>query len=482
MKLKSRDLSDWLSPVLVKEMRQGLKGKAFVAVFLIMHGAMLASMAFALAQPTPMHMAQTSTGLFWTMTVLSVLVLSPGLGLNALNSEMKAKTFELMILSRLSAWRIVSGKWSCVVAQAALIASSLLPYLVVRYFLGGVNLLLELAILAALLCASAVLIAMTVFASTYDNQLARLVMLTILGATMVMGIGLGASLGRPGAGPISSMGGRWPWLALLVIVAAGVALLIFILHAAATRVAPPAENHAAYKRGVAVFLLGLALTPVPHDFQEGLLGVLVPVLLLVCLDGCGERISSTASTYLPYAGLRGGLGAFAMGLYPGWPSALVFSALSSIAVASLFALWTGLSVASAIVMALSMFGTIVVPTAVARAFRRPAFVGFFALGLHGVLVLGSLLSIEIMELVGPSLPRDLGPALVPVAALVQAASGELDAELYGVSAIAMAVWALLAGLILWWRGAADVRAMVAAERAARHQAKAQRVPSGATAP
>lgn len=450
-----REPSDWLSPVLVKEMRQGLKGRAFVAVFLVLHGALLASMIFGLTQNTPMQMRQVSTSLFWTVTVTSLLVFVPGLGMNAVTVEMKAHTFELMVLTRLSAWRVIVGKWSCVVAQAGLVVSSLMPYLVVRYFLGGVNLVVELVVLLGVVLVSALLVAVAVFVSTYDNQLARLGLLGVMGLSMIFSLGLASSMGSgPGVG--LALGGATTLSMAAVGLLLGLALLFFVLQAAATRVAPASENHAAAKRGVALVALLLLLVPLPEDFREGLLAFAVPLLVFVCLDGCGERISASPSTYLFLVRRLRGLRGLALGLYPGWPSALLFTGLVSAALGVVLYFVQVQSAAQAIIAGLSFFSVVILPTAVARAFGRAQTVGLFALVIHLVLILAALMATEAAQLVASGLPSRFFAVIVPVTSLGIAVAKEVPQELVAASALAMVGWSGLSGLLLMWRARADV--------------------------
>ena len=77
---------------------------------------------------------------------LPVLVVLPLNGLGAINGEIKANTLELIFLTRLTAFRIVVGKWLAIFVQCLLFICAVLPYLVLRYFIGGINLAAELEV------------------------------------------------------------------------------------------------------------------------------------------------------------------------------------------------------------------------------------------------------------------------------------------------------------------------------------------------
>ena len=93
-----RELSDWLSPVLVKEMRQGLKSRMFTAAFLIVQAIMLCVFLVVLSQDTGQEMRESSTVMFWGFTVVMLAVVMPAMALNSLATELKDKTFDLVLL------------------------------------------------------------------------------------------------------------------------------------------------------------------------------------------------------------------------------------------------------------------------------------------------------------------------------------------------------------------------------------------------
>ena len=71
----------------------------------------------------------------------------------ALHDELRGNTIDTLILTRLTGWRITLGKWVAVVAQQLLATVTVLPYLIVRYFAGGIDVPMELAWLGIFLLA-----------------------------------------------------------------------------------------------------------------------------------------------------------------------------------------------------------------------------------------------------------------------------------------------------------------------------------------
>ncbi len=138
------DFSDKLSPMLVKELRQGFRTNTFVVLFLVLQG--LLALVLLIAGP----IAASNDGLsgaaggvvskiVFCIYGLGILVVQPLRGISAVATEIKQNTIDLMVLTRLSAWRIVWGKWCSIMSQSILIVLSILPYLIFRLFcdLGG---------------------------------------------------------------------------------------------------------------------------------------------------------------------------------------------------------------------------------------------------------------------------------------------------------------------------------------------------------
>ena len=145
------DFADWFSPIIVKELRQGMRARAFLGIFLAIQFFMIVCVLISLGDGS--HDA--AAGFFWTFIGGAILFAMPLRGLATLNGEMKGNTMELMLLTQLSAWRITAGKWLALVLQTLLLVCAVLPYVVLRYFLGGVNLVDDLAMLGFMLIGSA---------------------------------------------------------------------------------------------------------------------------------------------------------------------------------------------------------------------------------------------------------------------------------------------------------------------------------------
>jgi ABC-type transport system involved in multi-copper enzyme maturation permease subunit len=167
------DFPDSLSPMLVKELRQGLRTKAFIGVFLTLQIVLGIILLGAGTASTSDHAGSTISNIIFIFFSIAVIIIQPMRGMGALSSEIKGNTIDMMVLTRLSAWRIVVGKWSAIVSQSALILVTIIPYLILRYFFGGMNLVGEVVLLLLIFFTSASLTAVTVGLSASPSVILR---------------------------------------------------------------------------------------------------------------------------------------------------------------------------------------------------------------------------------------------------------------------------------------------------------------------
>jgi hypothetical protein len=252
-----------------------------------------------------------------------LLLVMPFSGLSAISREKTANTLELIFLTRLTARRIVFGKWVAIIAQTLLLLSAILPYAVLRYYLGGVDIASELTDLAWMLAGSALLTSFTVGISPVMGRLGRVLMpVGMLIALQIFGVITAVT-----ASPVVR-GGRDGWQFYTVLALQSIFLMLLMLEVGSEKIAPAAENHSTPKRLVA---LGSTLTAILYSYTPGaqwrmwLAGLFIagPVLIgSVC-----EPVREVPSVYRPFL-RRGFVGrAFGRFFYPGWPGGVFFSLL-----------------------------------------------------------------------------------------------------------------------------------------------------------
>ncbi len=322
--LPANDFPDWLSPIVVKELRQGLKSKAFVAIATVLQGGM--AFIFVLAALSGMRpgggAVDTLSGFFWFMLWLPLIFFMPGRALQSVVEETKVQTLELVQMTRLRSLRIVFGKWLALSVQSLLLVLAILPYFVLRYFFGGVNLAGDLVTLASLLALSLVLTAAGLAASTLKPGL-RIVLVIVSVLFLISAaqmIAFMSAFGR--GGPFG--GWSWPgdlWMSVLTALILLAAYVCFFLLQAAGHLSTQVESYSPQKRlltlGAALVMLGAWLLHNATGIDFRMLGLLTPLVLWSVAEALVEVNDPHWS-----AGRRGWLRVW---LRPGWAGGLFFA-------------------------------------------------------------------------------------------------------------------------------------------------------------
>lgn len=145
-------LADRLSPILIKELRQSLRARVFLYSFFILPAA--AAIATGLSVALQMSGDDEFGETFFWVAVGFPMLLSAVPAVLTLRSEIDSRTLELMMLTHLTPWRILLGKWCALAAQCGLFGVVALPFVLIRYFAGGHNPTEDLSTLGAIAGAS----------------------------------------------------------------------------------------------------------------------------------------------------------------------------------------------------------------------------------------------------------------------------------------------------------------------------------------
>ncbi len=326
------DFPDRLSPMLVKELRQGLRAKTFVAIFLSLQAMMALILFSASVGASSATAGGVISNIIFNFFAIAVLVVQPLRGISAISSEVKGNTIDMMVLTRLNASRIIQGKWFALVSQSALLLATIFPYLILRYFFGGMNLFGEIMLLVLMFLTSMALTGITVGLSASSSVIVR-ALLPIIGLpflffTMVFGFARRSGGVRPLA-EVCSMNTQDSAVAVAVFVAAAIYLGWSALSLGASLIAPAGENHATFRRLV---VLGMALATLVFSMTGSFDESYLPVLLVViCLPAISTALSEPAPN--PTALDAPATGASALRrltgwfLDPGWPAGVFFTLL-----------------------------------------------------------------------------------------------------------------------------------------------------------
>lgn len=317
------DFSDRLSPMLVKELRQGLRTRAFTSVFILLQVLLMFS-TFVASSTT--HGNEVLQGLYLFVLFVTLFLIQPLRGVNAVHQEAKLNTLELILLTRLDAFRIVSGKWASIVSQSALFTIAVLPYVVLRYFLGGVDLIQDLVFLITSLFFSAGLTALTVGFSAFQAVLLRAMLFVGAGfaaltLTNVAGFMMFSSGSFFGLG----LSGQALTFTIVAMVLTGAFFIYYLLDMGAARIAPPSDNHATRKRLLALAaVLVLFLLPLLGVDEEFSLFVAFSIMIVACIDALTETPAVTPGVFQGFF-YRRLLPSFAKNfLAPGWHTGILF--------------------------------------------------------------------------------------------------------------------------------------------------------------
>lgn len=302
--------SEWLSPMIIKELRQGLHSKLFITFYLLLQGLLAFSILL-------MPSAQSAgDGLFWFTVITTLVIALPARGLVAIHMEMRARTMELLYLTRLSTLRIILGKWGALFLQAVLCTVAVLPYLFVRYLIGGQEIVYESVWLAAVLLISALCMALTVSFSALSNWWGR-VSLSLVAFSVL-------AAAYSGVIPRLNYDQWLPGLFFLLI--SGSMLIAICLLFGASLIASSSENHTLRLRLLAlVYCLCIPLVGYLTGFLTEATITSVAIVILVSLSGLLVQQVPLGSHLRPFRRLKylGGWASYL--LSPGWASGLLYT-------------------------------------------------------------------------------------------------------------------------------------------------------------
>lgn len=308
-----------LSPMLVKELRQGMRTSLFAVAFILLQTFMVLCFVANIADPG----STDANGFFWFFIITALLVVQPLRGFNALSSEYQLNTMDLIQLTKLSGWRITLGKWTALNAQTLLFITGVLPYLVMRYFFGNVDLILDLVTLLLLGLGSALASAITIGFSVFRNFLLRGV-LVVGSAFGVIGlfVAVKEDIFRNGIAADEAV-------ALALLALCSLYGCFFFLAFGASRIAYQSENLSTAKRLAALTMCGIAycffLLPVDLGFY--IIFAVAVILSFAAIDAVTEALPNYARVLIPFRKnfiTRG----FALFFAPGWISGLGFFCLA----------------------------------------------------------------------------------------------------------------------------------------------------------
>jgi len=187
-------VGDRLNPVLVKEVRQALRGKMFRISFIVtLTLATLISLGVIVTGIVQGRNEEIGPLFFMPMfflLVVSLQVVVPFSAFVSMGSEWDENTWDLLVLSDLKPRRILLGKLLAAGTQALLHVSVFVPFLVFAFLLRGLAPQPVLVLIACSLLASAGLCTLALWLSSLTTQrFLRVLLLALLAAALVNSAG-----------------------------------------------------------------------------------------------------------------------------------------------------------------------------------------------------------------------------------------------------------------------------------------------------
>lgn len=182
-------LVDRSNPMLVRVVRQELRNRAFISIFLLLlAGAAIAAMVVA-AVTSERSSGDVSRGLFGTIAfgwAFALWLAQPMGCFRAISTERGDDTWDLLELTGLRPMRVIGGLLLASLVQSALYTSALAPFMVMAYLLRGIDLMTVLFALVVVPLGGIAASALAVFAACLGpNKASRAVLGGLLGLSLV---------------------------------------------------------------------------------------------------------------------------------------------------------------------------------------------------------------------------------------------------------------------------------------------------------
>jgi hypothetical protein len=244
--------SDRLSPIVVKEVRQAVRGREFHFSFGI---SLLVGLAVAFFGTADALTGNGTSG-GWTFAVLMGcltllgMAVVPLVAFSALRNERLEQTLELMTLTALSPRRVVIGKLLAQGVKLATLFAALAPFIAMSFLLGGIDFgtivvsLLVLFMWALWACAACLFLSSLVNTRAMSGLVFGGVGVVLF--LVFVGIGLPRAayfiISRGASGGILPGTGSQSWWVLAIATTFCLATMVNLVLLAENRLALPAEN------------------------------------------------------------------------------------------------------------------------------------------------------------------------------------------------------------------------------------------------
>ena len=261
-------LSDRLSPIVVKEVRQIVRGRDFSYSFAI---SLVAGLGVAFLGAADAASGSPNAGA-WTFTALTTCLGFIGFAVvplgafNTLRNERLEQTFDLIALTALTPRQIIIGKLLAQAVKLSTMFAAMAPFIATSFLLGGVDFVSISIALALVFALSVWICAACIFVSAIPKTRAMsgfvfaglgigLLLLFFVGRTLFSAV-IVAPFGPFGPGGLRAGTSTLWWVLAGVASACAVSLINLVLLAENRLTAPTDDRSTALRAG---FLLQLAI-------------------------------------------------------------------------------------------------------------------------------------------------------------------------------------------------------------------------------
>ncbi len=218
----------------VKELRQSLRRASFVYPFICIHlfatAAVFYEFEFNISSGGSMAGVfiwdPDYIGPFWWVAMAVCGILMPLAGLLLMPQEIEEGNHEMLLLTSLNRWHIVLGKFLTLWLLCLLTLTSLLPYIIIRYFIGGIEWFNEIANTGTVISAAAMMSAIAIAASGFPTLASKLGIFCVMLFSAVAGGGISML----GGGIWMNMAKASPWAPLAISFYHTCALIVVVCY------------------------------------------------------------------------------------------------------------------------------------------------------------------------------------------------------------------------------------------------------------
>ena len=237
----------WINPILIKEARQSLKSRQFIATFFLLLVGSLFWMMIGVSSMAPdIYYVPSGDSMltgYYFLLAIPMIALVPLAAHRSMAAEIDDGTLEMLAITKLSSLRIVTGKLGSAMLQMMVYFAALVPCFAFCYLLRGVDLPMIATVIALIFFVATFLTTVGLMLATLcANRFAGLFMLVAM-----LGLVVTAEFACAAFYFDELIRGRFYWTGEVVLYVGlfgsiAISSMVLFVKSAAARIAPVTEN------------------------------------------------------------------------------------------------------------------------------------------------------------------------------------------------------------------------------------------------